>query len=104
MCDSKIEGIGFTMQENKIVRTASAGTVESSDAMVTVSPNEGGGIAVEIQSPVKAQYEDDMIASVKEVCASLKIKDAKVSINDKGALDYALRARIEAALIRATKQ
>ena len=92
------------MEEKRIARTAGAGTVESSDAMVTVSPADPGtGIVVEIQSPVKAQYEDDMVKSAKEICARYGIKDAKISINDKGALDYALRARVEAALLRAMK-
>ena len=89
--------------DRKVLRTASAGTVESSDAMITITSNEGGGIVVDITSPVKAQFGDDMVKSINEICIELGVKDAKVSVQDKGALDYALRARTEAALLRASK-
>lgn len=40
----------------KIKKSAVAGTLESSDAMVTVEPNEGHGIEFELDSAVINQY------------------------------------------------
>ena len=40
----------------EIVRVASAGTLESSDVMVTVTPNPGRGVEIELESEVKAAF------------------------------------------------
>lgn len=54
-----------------IEKSAIAGTLESSDAQVTVEPGTG-----------------------------LEVTDAKVTVVDKGALDCTLKARVECAVFR----
>ena len=78
--------------------TAMAGTLESSDAQVTVEP--GTGIELSIESSVINQYGKKIRATVLETLERLEVKDAKVTVVDKGALDCTIRARVTAALFR----
>ena len=84
----------------KIVKNAVAGTLESSDAYVQVSPNEVG-IEIVLESVVLTQFGDAIKASVMEVLAENEVTNAKVSVNDRGAIDCTNRARVETALKRA---
>ncbi len=86
----------------KLLKTAIAGTMESSDAMVRVEPAAPGeGVRIELESSVMEQYGDSIVQSVRELMKNLEIEDALIVINDKGALDCTLRARVEAAVFRA---
>jgi len=78
-----------------------AGTLESSDVMVTVRPNPDGGIRIAIDSAVKAQYGDEMTATVMNVLGKFDVDAAVVELQDRGALDCVIRARTETALCRA---
>ena len=86
----------------KLIKQATAGTMESSDLMVTVKPAEE--LSVEIQSPVLIQFGDSIRESVVEVAQSLGVSGAEISIDDRGALDCTIRARVETALLRAAKE
>ena len=81
----------------------SCGTLESNDALVTVSPGDGG-LKVEISSIVMIQYGAQIRKIAFETLDSLGVSDANVYINDHGALDCVLRARIETAILRAAKE
>lgn len=83
----------------EIKKAAMAGTLESSDAMVTVEPSDSG-IQLELTSSVMNQYGRQIKATVLETLERLEVKDAKVSVNDHGALDCTLKARVEAAVFR----
>lgn len=82
----------------KIEKSAMAGTLESSDAQVTVEP--ASGLELNIQSSVLNQYGRQIKATVLETLDRLDVKDAKVTIVDKGALDCTLKARVECAVFR----
>lgn len=82
----------------EIKKPAVAGTLESSDAMVTVEPGEG--ISLELSSSVMNQYGRQIKATVLETLERLSVKDAKVTVVDKGALDCTIRARVECAVFR----
>lgn len=83
-----------------IVKPAIAGTLESSDAMVTVEPNEAGGIKLELESSVYQQYGRKIREVVNETLQRLEVQDAIVRVVDKGALDCTLKARVECAVFR----
>ena len=83
----------------EIKHTAAAGTLESSDALITVEPSEGG-IKLDITSRVMNQYGRHIRATVLETLERLDVKDAKVTVVDKGALDCTLKARVECAVFR----
>lgn len=86
----------------KINKIAVAGTLESSDAQVRIAPADS--LDIEINSSVGKQFGEDILATVKEVLSQLKVTQAQIIIEDKGALDCVLRARIKTALLRATDE
>ena len=88
----------------EILRTASAGNAEKSDVLVTVSPNPGGGVEITLRSVVLAFYEDAILAALRETAEAWNVTDAKFELDDYGALDYVIRARVETAIRRAAKE
>ena len=87
----------------KIKQSAVAGTLESSDALVTVELHEGS-VELDISSSVINQYGRQIRATVVETLKRLDIDEARVTIVDKGALDCTLKARVECAIFRACGQ
>jgi len=86
----------------QIRRKASAGTMQSSDLMVTVEP--GDTLQVEIESTVKKQFEPLIRARISETLQELKVSAGRIQVSDRGALDYAIAARIETAVRRAAEE
>lgn len=83
----------------EILKRASAGTMESSDAYVEVEPGTDG-LRLELESVVLQQFGDAIRQVVKEVFAEQGVENAKVRVVDRGALECVLRARVETAIIR----
>jgi citrate lyase subunit gamma (acyl carrier protein) len=83
----------------KICKKGQAGTVQSSDLMVTVEPADA--LIIEIESTVKKQFEHLIRAKLEQVLAKHGMESGRISVSDRGALDYAIEARLEAALQRA---
>ena len=83
----------------KILKNAAAGTVESSDAYVEIEPGNGQ-LEISVESVVKKQFGDKIIASVKDVLNEYSVADATVRVVDRGALDCVIRARVETAILR----
>ena len=79
----------------EILKSAAAGTLESSDCLVTVEP--GDGINLELTSSVMNQYGRQIKAETLE---RLGVENASVTVVDKGALDCTLKARVECAVYR----
>lgn len=86
----------------ELVRSAIAGTLESSDVHVTIEPGSGE-ISLSIDSTVINQYGRHIKAVALETLARLGVASAKVTLVDKGALDCTIRARLECAAYRAAK-
>ena len=82
----------------EIKKAATAGTLESSDCMVTVEPGEG--ISLDLTSSVMNQYGRQIKAAVLETLDRLDVKNANVTVVDKGALECTLKARVECAVLR----
>ena len=85
----------------KIVKTGMAGSLESSDVLVTVDSNAGKGRRIDLDSIVKRQYGKQILKVIDETLDLLSVDDVKVRLEDKGALDCTIRARLEAAVYRA---
>ena len=83
----------------QIEKNAVAGTLESSDAMVTVEP-AASGIELDITSSVMNQYGRQIKATVLETLDRLGVESGKVTVVDQGALDCTLKARVECAVLR----
>ena len=87
----------------QIEKNAMAGTLESSDALVTVEPGEGG-VELELSSSVMNQYGRQIRATVLETLDRLGVTQGRVTVVDKGALDCTIKARIEGAVYRSVDQ
>ncbi len=83
----------------EINHIAVAGTLESSDAMVTIEPGYGN-IELELSSSVMNQYGRQIKETILQTLSRLNVHSAKVTVVDKGALDCTLKARVECAVYR----
>lgn len=81
-----------------ILKNAAAGTLESSDAYVTVAPESG--LSVEIESVVMNQYGDAIRRCVDETLKNLDVTSGHITVKDKGAVDCVIAARVETACKR----
>ena len=84
----------------EIKKIALAGTLESSDAMITVEPAES--ISINIESSVMNQYGRKIKETIIETLKELEVEGAKVDVVDKGALDCTLKARLACAVYRSS--
>lgn len=86
----------------EIKKPAVAGTLESSDCMVTVEPG-GNGIEFDLDSAVIRQYGYQIRKVTMETLERLGVKNVKIRMVDKGALDCTIKARVECACYRANE-
>ena len=87
----------------EIKRPAMAGTLESSDCQVTVEPGDGQ-VEFELESAVMHQFGKQIRKVVMETLEHLDVKDVRITVVDKGALDCTIRARVEGAVYRSVEQ
>ena len=86
----------------KIVKSASAGTMESSDVYVEIKPAQQ--LDIQLESVVQAQFGDAILAVANEVLQENGVESASIRITDRGALECVLRARLETALHRGKEE
>lgn len=84
----------------RVLHKAQAGTIQSSDLMVSVEPADG--LEIEVFSTVERQFGHLIREQVESTLRRLEVTAARVLVDDRGALDYAIAARVEAAVRRAT--
>ncbi len=83
----------------EIKKAAVAGTLESSDCMVTVEPGNGS-VELDLSSAVIRQFGPQIRKVIYETLDRLEVNDVNIKVVDKGALDCTIKARIEAAVYR----
>ncbi|MCS2150566.1 citrate lyase acyl carrier protein [Scandinavium manionii] len=86
----------------KITQSAVAGTLESGDVMIRIAPLESQDIDLQIHSSVEKQFGDAIRATVLETLARYSVRGVQLILDDKGALDCVIRARLETVLVRAS--
>ena len=86
----------------ELKKTSIAGTMESSDIMVTLSPGVGK-IEIDLTSTVEKQFGREIRHVILETLTEMGIRSAKVIAVDKGALNCAIRARVQTAAYRAAE-
>ena len=84
----------------EIIKSSVAGTMESSDIMITLEPGSGG-IEIELESMVEKQFGRQIRSVIINTLSELQVKNAKLSAVDKGALDCTIQARVKTAVHRA---
>jgi citrate lyase subunit gamma (acyl carrier protein) len=85
----------------EINKPSKAGTMESNDIYIMLMPNPKGGIEINLQSIVMKQFGEEIQRVILEEFMELGVKNVIVTAQDKGALNYTIKARIETATKRA---
>ena len=85
-----------------IKQKALAGTMESSDCLVYVEP--ATDLKVEVASVVMVQYGEAIKKTALATLEELEIKQGLIKIQDRGALDCVIKARVETAIRRSEKE
>lgn len=84
-----------------MINSAHAGTLESSDVYIQINPIEEDTVEIELQSSVAELYDDMIEDLVRETLKEMNVSGVNVHIQDKGALDFVIKARLQAAIFRA---
>ncbi len=73
-----------------------------SDCYMELELKESGGIKLNLQSKVESMYGDSIRSLIFEMCKFFNLKNAKIKVEDYGALPFTLSARFETAIKRAS--
>lgn len=84
------------------IQNSFAGTLESGDILVEISPAENPGLTINLDSTVALQFGKQIKEVIETTLRDLGVDNAVVDATDKGALDCTIRARVTAAAVRAT--
>jgi citrate lyase subunit beta/citryl-CoA lyase len=87
-----------------MIRSSSAGNSGPgvrSDCEIHLELRDSGGIAIEINSRVKALYGESIEKQCRDLLAFFGLDNARLTINDSGALPFVIAARVEAAVLKA---
>lgn len=82
----------------KIEKNATAGTLESSDVLVKIEPLDK--LEIVINSDVLPQFGKQIKATIEKTLAKLNVTQGLIIVDDKGALDFIIEARVQAAVFR----
>lgn len=85
-----------------IERTGMAGSLESSDVLVTVDPRHGG-VEIVLKSIAEARFGKQIRSLITATLEELSVTEARVQVEDRSALDCTIKARLVAAIHRAAK-
>ena len=85
-----------------LIKKAIAGTLESSDIMVTVEP--ASTLKIDLKSSVEKQFSTSIKNTVLAVAKKMNITGANIILVDHGDLDCTIMARLETAFLRAAKE
>ena len=83
----------------ELKHSATAGTMESSDILITLSPSEKWSIS--LHSSVEKQFGKAIKHTILETLKELGVSGCAVSAVDQGALDCVIIARTRTAACRA---
>lgn len=86
----------------EIIREALVGTMESSDLMVKIAPAEDE-LDIVIHSEVIKQFGEQIRRVVTDTLCKMNVSRGLIVIDDKGALDCVIRARLQSAVLRASE-
>jgi len=87
--------------EVKLGKIASAGNKGKgirSDCFITIEIKNKAGIRLQIESKVKTLYGKAIEKLLTDILSFFDIKNAEVALEDSGALDFVIAARMEAAI------
>ena len=85
----------------ELIRTGKAGTLESSDVLISVRTNPDNKIEIKLKSIVEKRFGRHIEQLVRDILKEMQVSSAVVDVDDRSALDCVIRARLETALYRA---
>lgn len=88
------------MIKGEIKMVGVCGNEKDSDVLVTVDL-ETTGIEVVIESKLKKMFGKLMEKAVREVLSEMRVENARVLVQDFGALDFVIKGRTRTAVRRA---
>ena len=80
--------------------SAVAGTLESNDILITISSTGGSANSVSLSSIVMNQFGPAIRAVVDQCLEASGLLGVEVTVQDKGALECTIKARMETAIAR----
>ncbi len=72
-----------------------------SDCWIGIQLADTGGVSIDLKSKVAGMFGDRITALLEEGCRALGVQNARVMLEDQGALPFTLAARLETAIRRA---
>lgn len=85
---------------NQFAEAGRRGADVRSDCWVKITPTDSGGVAVDVKTKVETMYGESIRRLVLDTLSRLDLPNAKVELEDSGALPFVMTARIEAAVRR----
>jgi citrate lyase subunit beta/citryl-CoA lyase len=85
-----------------IAVTGNTGPKVRSDCEITLELTGKGGIVINLTSRVKTLYGESIVNLTNDILGFFGVKNAKVNIQDSGALPFVIAARIESAVKKLT--
>lgn len=83
----------------EILKPATAGSSESNDILIMISPGNGS-VDINLESVVLKQYGDQIENVIRQTLEEEGVGSVKLIAKDKGALDFTIKARVRAAIGR----
>lgn len=85
-----------------VLRGARAGTLESNDCFIEIGPSDK--LEIVIESPVYDQFKEQIDKVINEVLEENNISKATIHMEDRGALDCTIKARLRTAIRRSNEE
>src|SRR6056297_2561868 len=92
-----LSGIKPKNMTNKTASAGNSGPKVRSDCYVEVRPG-GTSLTIDLNSKVERLYGNQMRRLVTDVAHQLEFENGELRVEDSGALDFVLAARVEAAI------
>lgn len=80
--------------------SATAGTLESNDIIITITTADDKKCVVSLTSIVMQQFGPAITATIEECLRASGLEGVEVTAQDKGALECTIKARMETAIAR----
>jgi citrate lyase subunit beta/citryl-CoA lyase len=83
---------------NNIATSGNAGPKVRSDCQMTLALQHEGGLTIELKSKVKTLYGTSIINQCNDILGFFGLKNARLTVEDSGALPFVISARLEAVI------
>lgn len=86
------------MEALKSIIVGNSGKGVRSDCQISLELTDSGGLVIDLQSKVQVMYGKSILKQINEVLGFFGIANARLTIEDSGALPFVIAARLESAI------